>query len=236
MSTIMKTDPEPPRKRKPPKKVSKRRRIGRQLKRRRKNHDNHSGNRPQKQKKQKLISETVTTPEVPTSDLSSVLCDHDYVSEIPKSSATVETAPEGYRTRIKSETLKVTRPEESTDTKLQTLFLKVKRKLESVLPKYWMTMVDKTELHVMKVCLEKCAVIQRSLIVSESGVVDLYVYNQSFKAVPYGKYLGCPVPLSLKSINLFVNRIVAIVRNVDKMEVLGEFNNAQLSVFHFCLG
>lgn len=88
-------------------------------------------------------------------------------------------APEDNQIIIESESPKAARPEDNKESNLQELFLKVKEKLEPFLPKRWMTIVDAKVLHVVKVSLQKCSAIQRSLIVSDSGMVDLFVHNQS---------------------------------------------------------
>ncbi|XP_034245499.1 uncharacterized protein LOC117647711 [Thrips palmi] len=110
------------------------------------------------------------------------------------------------------------------------LLLELKKKVDLFLPKRWMSIVDGKALHVVYYSNQKCFIIQRSLVVSPDGSVELFVHHDPVDIEPFVKGLTPPKPLDEDTISSTADRIISIVNAVWKMQVCSGYDEERFQV------
>ncbi|KAK3915658.1 Transposable element P transposase [Frankliniella fusca] len=108
--------------------------------------------------------------------------------------------------------------------------LELKRKLDLFLPKRWMSLVSGEALHVIYYSNQKCFIIQRSLVVSPNGSVELFVHHELVNIEPFVNGLDPPKPLEIATINSTADRIISIVNSVWKMQVCSGYDDEKFHI------
>ena len=92
----------------------------------------------------------------------------------------------------------------------------VKDRLEFFLHDRWHLMVQDNELHVVLTSIRKPLSIQRDVVFSTNGEVELFVHRQPLDIEPFLKNAVEPVPLTSSNVNDFVQRAAKFLMTLGK--------------------
>jgi len=104
-------------------------------------------------------------------------------------------------------------------TSTSDLLMNAKQKLDFMLFPQWHALVQFNAIHAIFVSSQINFCIQRSIVFSTNGDVELFVHRRPVDVKPFLGVASQPVPLTIASVYDFVDRIRTIVMNVREMQV-----------------
>ncbi|XP_052126892.1 uncharacterized protein LOC127750159 isoform X2 [Frankliniella occidentalis] len=107
------------------------------------------------------------------------------------------------------------------------LLLEAQKKVSLFLPVRWICIVGRDLLHVLCLSAQNNKTVQRTLEFSPGGQTELFVHCHPVPLDEYTSALDPPLPLDSDSVNLFVDRVVSVVNNVNDREICSGYDDDQ---------